>query len=126
MRHPKQQRSRQSVAVNDLAALLKSARNYLDITWEDPEGDVKLLGIIQRGMAYLDGIAGQSLFYEEPCAAQGLLFNYCRYERSGALHEFQKDYLHELLALQFGEGVSGIETPELEPTGEPEPSADIS
>ncbi|MDL2318537.1 hypothetical protein LJC74_05615 [Eubacteriales bacterium OttesenSCG-928-A19] len=42
-------------------------------------------------------------------APQGLLFNYCRYERSNALEEFQKDYLHELLALQLVEGAKALE-----------------
>jgi len=38
--------------------LLADTRNYLDITWADPDGDVKLLGILARGMAYLDHAAG--------------------------------------------------------------------
>ena len=44
--------------------LLEAVRNYLDITWEDYAGDEKLLGIISRGIKYLDGVAGVTLDYE--------------------------------------------------------------
>jgi len=86
-----------------LDTLLKSARNYLDITWEDAEGDAKLLEIIKRGMKYIDGIAGSEMDYMEPGAAQGLLLNYCIYERSSTLNDFQPNYLHDLLSLQLVE-----------------------
>lgn len=33
--------------------LLPGVRNYLDITWDDPAGDRKLVGIILRGMDYI-------------------------------------------------------------------------
>jgi len=38
--------------------LLTAVRNYLGITWADDAGDVKLSGIIARGMKYLNRIAG--------------------------------------------------------------------
>ena len=87
--------------MNDAHVLLKMARNHLNITWEDSIGDEKLLSSLQRGMHYLDKIAGRNLNYEAFELAQTLLLTYCRYDRSDAMHEFQKDYLHELLALQF-------------------------
>jgi hypothetical protein len=43
--------------------LLDAVRNYLDITWTDAEGDIKLTGIIARGMKYLDAVAGEELNY---------------------------------------------------------------
>ncbi len=83
------------------ADLLPALRNYLDITWEDAPGDEKLLGIPSRGMDYLNRIAGEELDYGEESQPRALLFDYVRYVRSGALDEFQKNYLHELLALQI-------------------------
>ena len=80
--------------------LLKDVRNYLDITWEDAEGDKKLSGILARGMRYLDGIAGEKLDYTEEDKPREHLFDYVRYVRSSSLNDFQKNYLHELLALQ--------------------------
>lgn len=43
--------------------LLNDVRNYLDITYSDTDGDTKLIGIITRGMAYLDAKAGKTLDY---------------------------------------------------------------
>lgn len=81
--------------------LLEAARNYLDITWADPEGDKKLSGILERGIRYLDALAGEPLDYEVEDVPRALLFDYARYVRSDALDEFQRNYLHELLSLQI-------------------------
>lgn len=86
--------------------MIADVKNYLDITWDDAEGDKKLTGMIDRGMAYINGIAGREQAFNTPCLAQSLLLNYCRYERSNALEDFQKNYRHELLSLQIAEGVS--------------------
>ena len=86
--------------------LLESARNYLDITWEDAEGDSKLSGILERGIQYLNGIVGTSLDYLAEDTPRALLLDYARYVRSDALDEFQTNYLHELLALQIREAVA--------------------
>lgn len=80
--------------------LLDAVRNYLDITWTDAEGDIKLTGIIERGMKYLDAAAGEELDYSAEDKPRELLMDYCRYVRSNALHEFQVNYLPELLSLQ--------------------------
>lgn len=80
--------------------LLKAVKNYLDITWDDPDGDIKLSGIIQRGMQYLNKVAGEELDYTTEDKPRELLMDYCRYVRSNALEDFQKNYLHELLSLQ--------------------------
>ncbi|NTV91188.1 MAG: hypothetical protein HGA22_12645 [Clostridiales bacterium] len=93
--------------------LLAAVRNYLDITWVDAAGDVKLSGIIARGIVYIDGIAGVSMDYTEEGKARELLFDYCRYVRSNALEDFQKNYLPELLTLQI---IQEVETYESENT----------
>lgn len=83
--------------------LLSDVRNYLDITWDDPVGDKKLAGIILRGMAYIDARAGAVMDYTEENSARSLLFDYCMYARSGALHEFEVNYLHDLTALRLSQ-----------------------
>lgn len=80
--------------------LLDAVRNYLDITWTDADGDKKLIGIISRGMVYIDKVAGEACDYEAEDKPRELLFDYCRYVRSNALDEFQTNYLSELLSLQ--------------------------
>lgn len=80
--------------------LLEAVRSYLDITWQDDAGDLKLTGIILRGMRYIDHIAGEMLDYSAEDKPRELLMDYCRYVRSNALDEFATNYLHEILDLQ--------------------------
>ena len=87
------------------AGLLEAVRNYLDITWVDTAGDTKLTGIIERGMKYIDNLAGATMDYSIEDKPRELLLDYCRYVRSNALDEFQTNYLHELLSLQQREEV---------------------
>ena len=86
--------------------LLQDARSYLDITWEDPDGDGKLLGILARGMAYLDHTAGVELDYSEGTNPRALLLDYVRYVRAGALQDFGLDFASELLGLHIAGEVS--------------------
>ena len=83
--------------------LLSDVRNYLDITFEDAETDKKLCGIIERGMAYLNDMAGEKQDYENEGRARALLFDYCRYARNHCLELFEKNFRSELIALQIGE-----------------------
>lgn len=85
--------------------ILADVRNYLDITWADPDGDKKLSGFIARGMAFLDDISGDAQDYMAESSARQLLFDYVRYARSNALHEFRTNHLPDLLALQLARGV---------------------
>lgn len=80
--------------------LLEAVRNYLDISFVDDAGDLKLTGIILRGMRYIDHAAGEMLDYSAEDKPRELLMDYCRYVRSNALDEFATNYLHEILALQ--------------------------
>ena len=82
--------------------LLEAVRNYLDITYEDPETDEKLTGIIARGRAYLDNVAGVSQDYEKEGLARSLLFDYCRYARSNVLELFEQNFQADLITLRIG------------------------
>ena len=99
------------MAVNDelLATLLSDVKDYLDITWDDAGTDSKLAGIIQRGIKYIDHVAGAEQDYSVEDKAKELLLDYCRYVRSNALSEFQNNYLSELLTLQIKQEVSTYE-----------------
>ncbi len=92
------------------AGLLDAAKNYLDITWEDAAGEAKLSGILERGIAYLNRTAGAEQDYTVEGQARALLLDYARYVRSGALDEFMRNYLHELIALQIGQGGAEADT----------------
>lgn len=86
--------------------LLEPIKNKLDITWADPAGDEKLSGDIARGMRYLNSASGEELDYSIEDKPRELLIEYCRYARSGALNEFQTNYLHEILSLQISREVA--------------------
>lgn len=86
--------------------LLESVRNYLDVTWVDVTGDLKLSGIISRGIKYIDSLAGSEMDYTVEEKPRELLFEYCMYARSNALSEFQTNYIHELLSLQISQEVA--------------------
>ena len=81
--------------------LLADAKNYLDITWPDADGDVKLYGILLRGISYLDHAAGVGLDYSDGSTARALLFDYVRYVRAGALQDFGRDFASERLGLHI-------------------------
>ncbi len=85
--------------------LLNDVKDYLDITWADSSTDMKLIGIIKRGISYLDSVAGVKQDYSTEGKAKELLLDYCRYVRSNALNEFQNNYLSELLTLQIKQEV---------------------
>lgn len=89
--------------------LLKDVRGYLDITWVDAATDEKLTGIIERGIKYIDRIAGSDMDYTVNDKPKEILLDYCRYARSNALEMFQKNYLHELLSLQIDKEVEAYE-----------------
>ena len=86
-------------------ALLADIRSALSITWVDTETDKQLKGIIERGMARLNDIAGTEIDYAEEGAGKALLINYCVYARSHALDQFFTNYLTELAAFQLHEEV---------------------
>lgn len=90
-------------------ALLDEVKNYLDITWDDNETDLKLNGMIERGKKYLNRVAGKELDFDVDDKPKELLFDYCRYVRSNALEMFQQNYLHELLSLQIESEVDAYE-----------------
>lgn len=88
--------------------LLNDVKDYLDITWKDDATDRKLTGIIARGEKYLDNLAGTELDYVSEGKPKELLLDYCRYVRSNALEDFQKNFLSELISLQVSEEVKRI------------------
>lgn len=88
-----------------MSELLAVVKNYLDITWDDDLLDEKLSGIIQRGIKYINAVAGEELDYTLEDKPRELLLDYVRYVRSNALDEFRNNYLHELLSLQIDKEV---------------------
>lgn len=92
-----------------LTALITDVKNYLDITWTDTDTEKKITGIVERGMKYIDRVAGATLDYTIEDNPRQALFDYCRYSRANALEEFQNNYLPELLTIQQEQEVKAYE-----------------
>jgi len=86
-------------------ALLPDVREKLNITWEDPGGDLHLAAVIAGGIAFMDRLAGRALSYDKGTAALSLLGNYCMYEQAGALDMFAENYRKLLITLNMDEMV---------------------
>ena len=84
--------------------LLSDIKNYLDITWDDTLGDQKYMGMVQRGMAAIEGRIGGCNFYEET-QERALLFDYVMYARAGEIPQFWANYKEEILSLQIARKV---------------------
>jgi hypothetical protein len=86
--------------------LLDAVKNYLNITWTDTDTDTNLEGIIARGMSRLNELTGNdALDYTVEGQPRALLFEYCRYTRSGGLADFETNYEPEITHLQNMEEV---------------------
>jgi hypothetical protein len=79
-------------------------KNDLDITYDDPETDAKLLGQCRRAEAYLRTASGHGwLTFSVNMADQELLqllFDCVRYIRSNALNRFAENYGDDLFRLR--------------------------
>lgn len=86
----------------DKDELLGDVKNYLDITFKDQETDEKLKGIMERGMAYLDRVAGIPLDYGKEDTPRQLLLDYCRYARNNVIELFSENFKADLITLRNG------------------------
>jgi len=89
-----------------LDALLVDVRDYLHITWVDEKTDKNLKGMIKRGVARLQKIAGVSLKFDEEDSPKTLLLDYVRYANSQALEMFEKNFASELMSLHIDSQVN--------------------
>ena len=81
--------------------MLAAAKNYMDITWQDESTDSKMSGIIARGKARLQKVAGSALTFSVESPETALLLDYCLYAWSQALSEWESAYKSELIALRI-------------------------
>ena len=82
-----------------LEQLLADIKIYLHITWVDENTDRNLTGMINRGMARLETIAGVPLDFSKEDIPRALLFDYVRYANSQALEMWEKNFASELRSL---------------------------
>lgn len=80
--------------------LLEDVKNYLDITWQDPETDRKIRELALSGTAYLDLKRGAPADYTRYGLPRTLLMEYVRYARDAALDVFEINYLSLIVAMR--------------------------
>ncbi len=82
--------------------LLGPIKLHLRVTWDSQDSEIK--EYIEEGVAYIDGICGES-DYSVSGFPRILLKAYCRRAWSGNTSMFEEDYRRQLLRLQHENGV---------------------
>lgn len=82
--------------------LLESIKLHLRVTWESQDDEIR--EYIEEGIAYINGICGES-DYSVSGLPTILLKAYCRRAWSGNTAMFEEDYRRQLLRLQHENGV---------------------
>lgn len=84
--------------------MLLAIKKYLKVPWSDD--DEVIAGLIDRGIAKLQQLAGAELDFEVEGQARSLLFDYVRYAYNNASEYFEENFKEEILRLQLMTGVS--------------------
>lgn len=80
-------------------SLLADVKNFLRVTWN--EEDAELTRMIQRAMAYFKSVTGKDLDFIADGREKDLLLERCRYVYNRSAEEFEHNFRHEILNLQF-------------------------
>lgn len=93
------------------AGVLESIEDYLGCTWivSGSSEERQLAGLVEDGIAYLDGKFGASGDYTVPGFPRQLLKEYVRYARDAALDVFENNYLSLITAMQNQRRVGAYE-----------------
>lgn len=75
---------------------LEDIKNELDITYNDPQTDRKLTGIMRRAESKVRKYVGIDEGTELNPEEDELLINYCRYAFNNALEMFETNYQREI------------------------------
>ena len=91
----------ENMTADQLAKLLAGVRNHLDITWTDASLDAKLTGYIKRGITRINDLGSEPFDYSKEGMPRDLLFERCRYFRSNAGDQFEKNFQPEIVSLRL-------------------------
>lgn len=79
--------------------LLNDVKNHLRITWN--EEDAHITSLIDRAKAYFKSVTGADLDFTVEGQAKHLLLERCRYVYNRSAEEFENNFRHEIMNLQF-------------------------
>lgn len=91
------------MTTEQMGDLLLSVKNHLRITWDEEDKD--LLPMIERAMSYFNVVTGTELDFSMEDQAKHLLLERCRYVYNRSAEEFEKNFRHEIINLQFQSAV---------------------
>ncbi|QJT71639.1 putative head-tail connector protein [Psychrobacillus phage Spoks] len=80
-------------------ALLVTVKNHLRVTWDEEDED--LISMIDRAIAYFKSVTGADLDFTVEGQARQLLLERCRYVYNRSTEEFENNFRHEIINLQF-------------------------
>lgn len=79
---------------------IDKVKNYIDITWNDKETDLKIEGIVKRATNILYKYAGTLFEIEDESDEEQLLLDLCRYIYNHAYEDFKVNFRSELIMLR--------------------------
>lgn len=88
--------------------LLEDILNALDITFDDDATRKKLRDIMRQGQARLEQLKGGEIDFTTEQTARMLLFSFCRYGRSNAVEQFERDFACQLTAFSLEAAVAEL------------------
>lgn len=80
--------------------MFEEVKNYLNITWNDTDTDIKIKGIIERAKSKLNEFAGESIDFDSVPHIKQLLFDCCRYIYYNAYEDFKINFRDDLIMLR--------------------------
>lgn len=88
--------------------LLEDVLNALDITFDDDAMKKKLRDIMRQGQERLVQLKGSTIDFTTEQTARMLLFSFCRYGRSNAIEQFERDFACQLTAFALEAAIAGM------------------
>lgn len=92
-----------ALTTDQKSILLQDVKNHLRITWD--EEDNNLMSMIDRAISYLKSKTGTDMDYSVEGQPKHLLLERCRYVYNRSSEEFEQNFKHEIIGLQFEEAV---------------------
>ena len=88
--------------------LLEDILNELDITFDDDATKKKIRDYMRQGKARLEELKGGKINFAKEMTARTLLFSFCRYGRSNAIEQFERDFSCQLTSFALEAAVANM------------------
>ena len=93
---------------------IAEVKNYLNRTYDDPESDKKLQGIMKRAESKVRKLIGAVNGEELDPDEEQLFLDCCRYLDNNAAEEFDVNFRETINSLRYARSVAGMDSEEAE------------